>query len=441
MRNWMSFSPVGDREQFENKLYALASEYRHAVILSDKYPFYNGHTQQFHEFELLAGFEALELFEDAIEVLAKGVVGLNDWLLGYFSYHLADQLEPGLLTKTNNSDFDFRALSFFRPRFLIRKQRSNWYLGYLTEKDTPSSGRKFLEKLNNSLPENDSKNLSVPKFQGRVSQQEYLQTVSQLKKHIHRGDVYEINYCFELFSEGTAINPGAVYADMQTVSPMPFSVFLKHDGSYLLGSSPERYLRKRGARIISQPMKGTVKRNRTGRGDLQVMRDFSDSVKERAENVMIADLVRNDLSRVAARGTVKVDELCGVFPYPGLYQMVSTISAQMHSDACWLDPVKAGFPIGSMTGAPKISAMRLIDQYEATPRGLYSGAVGYITPELDYDFNVVIRSLLYNESTRYLSYSVGSAITANCKPAREYDECMLKAGVLDKIFSEKSVAK
>ncbi len=439
MRNWISFSPVGDRELYERKLYGMASQCKHAAVLTDKYPFYNGHAQQYHEFDLLAGFDALDLFQGDFDALERGATGLNDWLLGYFSYGLANQVEPGVLTKMTNDKFDFGPLSFFRPRYLIRKQGGNWYLGYDSKTDTPASGRQFLAKIN-ALPMDESVfSSSRPDFKGRASRAQYLQAVSKLKEHIRRGDIYEINYCFELFSEDATINPVAVFDRLMGVSPMPFGVFYKQNDSYLIGASPERYLRKRGARILSQPMKGTIQRGRHAGEDLQVMRGFLASEKERAENIMIADLVRNDLSRVAARGTVRVDELCGIFSYPGLYQMVSTISAQMHPDAVWLAPLKAAFPMGSMTGAPKIKAMQLIDRYELSPRGLYSGAVGYITPELDYDFNVVIRSFLYNEATRYLSYSVGSAITAGCNPEEEYRECLLKAGVLKKVFGPNKI--
>ncbi len=439
MRNWISFSPLGDRELFERKLYGMASQYSYAAVLTDKYPFYNGHAQQYHEFDLLAGFDALELLQGDMDTLERGAAGLNDWLLGYFSYNMADQLEPGLFSKTSDVNFDFGPLSFFRPRFLIRKQGSNWYLGYNSRVDTPASGHLFLAEVNAFPTDESPLALSRLVFKERVSRSQYLDAVSKLKQHILRGDIYEINYCFELFSEEAAIDPVAVFDRLMRISPMPFGVFYKQNDSYLLGASPERFLRKRGARVLSQPMKGTVKRGRHAGEDLQVMREFSASEKERAENIMIADLVRNDLSRVAARGTVRVDELCGIFSYPGLYQMVSTVSAQMHPDAVWLAPVKAAFPMGSMTGAPKIKAMQLIDQYELTPRGLYSGAVGYITPELDYDFNVVIRSFLYNEATKYLSYSVGSAITAGCNPEEEYRECQLKAQVLKEMFGPNKV--
>ncbi len=439
MRNWISFSPVGDRELFENKLYELASHYRHAAVLTDKYSFYNGSAHQYHDFDLLAGFEALDLLEGSLDQLQTKVASLNDWLFGYFSYDLKNHLEPGFSGHRVNDHFHFRSVSFFRPRFLIKREGDSWQLGFDSRVDSSSLARQFIARIQNHKEAEDLEWTSAPNFKARVSRSQYLEAVAGLLKHIHRGDIYEVNYCIEYFSHDTLINPAMVFERLQEVSPMPFSVLYKQEDSFLLGASPERYLRNKGARIISQPMKGTIQRNGSTRGDIHTMRALSESEKERAENIMVVDLVRNDLSRVASRGTVKVDDLCGIFPYPDLYQMVSTVSALLHSDAGWLDPIKVSFPMGSMTGTPKLSAMQLIERYEEGPRGLYSGAVGYITPQLDYDFNVVIRSLLYNQSSRYLSYSVGSAITAGCVPEKEYEECLLKASAWRKVFSQKKV--
>ena len=436
MRKWFSFSTGGSAKALEQKLYQLVNDFEHAVVLTDKYPFYNGHAHQYKEFDLLAGFESLEIFTDDIRELESAANRLNDWLLGYFSYDLKNELESGLITK-NDEPIGFRKLRFFRPRYLVKKVGENWHLGYDTRHDTPRSCNNFLENLKkkadpcSQLPEVD--------FEVGVTRERYLDTVKKLRNHIRRGDIYEINYCIDFFAKNVFLNPSSVFDSLLELAPMPFGALVRDQDAFLMGASPERYLRKRGARIISQPMKGTVKRNPESVDDFQAMKGLAESDKERAENIMIADLVRNDLSRMAARGTVKVDDLCSVFPYPGVYQMITTISAQMHSDARWLDPVRSSFPMGSMTGAPKFSAMKLIDRYERMARGLYSGSVGYITPEMDFDFNVVIRSFLYNQQSGYLSYSVGSAITDACDASKEYDECLLKANALRGVFNKKEV--
>jgi len=435
MRKWFSFSTGGSARAFEQKLYRLVNEYRHAIVLTDKYPFYNGHAHQYREFDFLAGFDSLQVFNDDIQVLENLGIKLNDWLLGYFSYDLRNELEP--LLSTRNPDYiGFNKLGFFQPRYMIKRTGDNWYLGYNTDADSHLTSKGFLDKIKNSQISDEQ--LPNFKFKANVSRDSYLDVVNNLKRHIRRGDIYEINYCIDFFCEELSLNPAVVFERLLEIAPMPFAALVRDENSFLMGASPERYMRKRGARVVSQPMKGTARRDLNNGDDLSVVKELKESDKERSENIMIADLVRNDLSRVAARGTVKVDDLCSVFPYPGVFQMISTISAQMHKDARWLDPVRFSFPMGSMTGAPKISAMQLIDRYEKTARGLYSGAVGYITPELDFDFNVSIRSFLYNQKSRYLSYTVGSAITEACNASDEYDECLLKANSLRKVFQNKT---
>ncbi len=155
--------------------------------------------------------------------------------------------------------------------------------------------------------------------------------------------------------------------------------------------------------------------------------------KEIAENIMIVDLVRNDLSTVAAKGTVKVDELCKVYSFKQVHQLISTISCSV-KNVHPVDIIKKTFPMGSMTGAPKIAAMKIIEDLEETKRSLYSGAVGYITPNNNFDFNVIIRSILYNEDKQYVSYSVGGAITSKSTAEEEYDECLLKAKAMKQVL-------
>jgi len=201
-----------------------------------------------------------------------------------------------------------------------------------------------------------------------------------------------------------------------------------------MGASPERYLKKEGDKLVSQPIKGTSSRDPNPFIDWANKRYLIKSEKEQAENIMIADLVRNDLSKVAKRGTVHVDELCGIYSFKQVHQMISTVSAELAEDKTWHDAIKATFPMGSMTGAPKVNAMQFIEKYERSKRGLYSGAVGYITPDRDFDFNVVIRSILYNMKKQCASFMVGGAITNQSEPQKEYEECLLKASAIMKVF-------
>ena len=270
----------------------------------------------------------------------------------------------------------------------------------------------------------------------RFTRDAYIETVHKLQQHILRGDCYEINFCQEFYNENAVIDPLQVYRSLSRESPNPFSCYYKLDDKYLLCASPERYLRKSGNKVTSQPIKGTTRRNGNNAGvDISNREALLHSAKERSENIMIVDLVRNDLAKVCIEGSVKVDELMGIYAFPQVYQMISTISGEADEKTPVTELLKATFPMGSMTGAPKKRVMQLIEQYEKTKRGLFSGAVGYFSPQKDMDFNVVIRSLLYNASNRYLSFQTGSAITFYSRPEDEYEECLLKAGAIKKVLN------
>ena len=269
----------------------------------------------------------------------------------------------------------------------------------------------------------------------RITKEAYINTIEHLLKHIQRGDCYEINFCQEFFATDTLIDPLSVYEQLTAISPNPFSCFYKLENKYLLCASPERYLQKKGSHILSQPIKGTLKRNPdNAEADEQLKRQLQQSEKDRSENVMVVDLVRNDLSKVCKEGTVQVEELFGVYSFPQVHQMISTLTGELKDGIDLADILKASFPMGSMTGAPKRRVMELIEQYEKTKRGIYSGAVGYISPDKDFDFNVVIRSILYNANTQYLSYLVGGGITFYSDPEKEFEECLLKAEAIKKVL-------
>lgn len=268
------------------------------------------------------------------------------------------------------------------------------------------------------------------KLKARTPKTTYIEKVNALKKHIKHGDIYEVNYCIEFFAEDVVISPIEVFCKLYKYTKAPFSCFVKCNDSYLLCASLERFLKKEKNKLISQPIKGTIKRGENFEEDLILKNSLLHNIKEQSENAMIVDLVRNDLSRIAKKTSVNVDELFGIYTFETLHQMISTISCELKENTNFNDILKATFPMGSMTGAPKIRAMQLIDEYENINRGLYSGSVGYILPSGNFDFNVVIRSIQYNEATRYLSIMVGSAITDMCNAEEEYNECLLKAQAL-----------
>ncbi len=268
----------------------------------------------------------------------------------------------------------------------------------------------------------------------RISKFQYINTIKKIKNHIQQGDIYEMNFCQEFFAEGVEVEPFEIYKKLIAVSPTPFSCYLHANKQYLACASPERYLKKTGNKVISQPIKGTIKRGANLEADENQKIKLKNDPKEQSENVMIVDLVRNDLSRTAAKGSVKVDELFGIYSFKQVHHIISTISSELKEGFDFVDLLKTTFPMGSMTGAPKIRAMEIIENYESMKRGLFSGAAGYVTPKGDMDFNVVIRSIFYNSANKYLSFMAGSAITINAQPESEYDECILKAKAIFSLF-------
>src|SRR5690606_12086207 len=231
-----------------------------------------------------------------------------------------------------------------------------------------------------------------------------------------------------------SIKPVEIYHALNRISPTPFSVYFKASGRYVISASPERFLCRRGNKLISQPIKGTSPRNPDQVQDEAHKFMLLNNEKEKAENVMIVDLVRNDLTRSARPGSVQVEELFGVYSFRQVHQLISTVVCEKADNLSNTRIIANTFPMGSMTGAPKISALKLAEKYERSRSGVYSGAIGYFGPDGNFDFNVVIRTLLYNASTNYLSFQTGSAITLDSDPEKEYEECILKAQAIMEVL-------
>ncbi|HKC69562.1 MAG TPA: anthranilate synthase component I family protein [Bacteroidia bacterium] len=266
----------------------------------------------------------------------------------------------------------------------------------------------------------------------RLSKQKYIEQINKLLVHIKRGDIYEINYCIEFFCEDAVINPQQVFKTLNELTEAPFAQLLKAEDDYIICASPERFIQKKGHTLISQPMKGTARRSAEATKDLKIKTALQHSLKEQTENVMALDVARNDLSQVATKGSVVVTELFGVHTFKNVHQMLSTVSCNLKENTTLNDIIKATFPPASMTGAPKLKAIELIKKYELSLRGIYSGTLGFINENGDFDFCVVIRTIIYNEKIKRLSFHVGSAITAQCNPEEEWNECLLKAETLFK---------
>jgi len=324
----------------------------------------------------------------------------------------------------------FADLFFFQPKklfFIKDNQLEVLYLNLYAEEIEIDLKNIFKQDKTPRTPE--KYNLKIKK---RITKKQYVAQLDILLEHIHRGDIYEVNFCQEFYAENANIYPLEVYQHLNKISKSPLASFLKINDKYLLSASPERFVKKEGNKIISQPIKGTAKRLADKKADKALALALVANEKERSENIMIVDLVRNDLSKTAIKGSVKVEELCKLYSFEQVHQLISTVTSQIDKTTDSVDVIKSLFPMGSMTGAPKLSAMQIIETTETTKRGLYSGAVGYFTPEDNFDFNVVIRSILYNQTNHYLSYSVGGAITAKSEAKKEYEECLIKAIAMKK---------
>ncbi len=416
---------INTLDRFKTNLLSWSQQFETAIWLDG-----NKYKQQYSSFDCALAVEEFTAiktdYQNAFDKLKEYQTLTNDYIFGYISYDVKNDVEQ--LSSKNFDGLDFADLYFFQPQKLIFIKGDIIEFHYLNMvNDEIDTDFEVIKNYKKSLDSECDKSKNDIKIKLRIHKDEYHQKVNTVLEHIKRGDIYEANICQEFYAENSTINPLEVYADLNEISEPPFAVFLKMEHQYLLSATPERYIRKEGTKIISQPIKGTAKRLISSFDDAQIALDLQRDEKERSENVMIVDLVRNDLSKSAKKGSVKVEELCKVYSFKQVHQLISTVVSEIEESTHPIDVIRTTFPMGSMTGAPKISAMKIIENLEETKRGLYSGTVGYFTPDGDFDFNVVIRSILYNEEKKYISYSVGGAITAKSIPEKEYEECLLKA--------------
>lgn len=420
---------------FKEQLLYWSQQYREVIVLDSN--FESNENQLYKTYDFIVAVEAFTSiqtdYEKAFEDLYQYQSKAKDWLFGYLSYDLKNDVEH--LKSQNFDGLQFPDLYFFQPKKIFFVKGNTVEIQYLNMcDDEVELDFEDITQSQKSKVKNQKYSINI---QQRISKENYLKKTEKMLAHIHRGDMYEANFCMEFFAEDTNIEPLEIYQNLNQISASPFAVYFKKNQHYLLSASPERYLKKEDGKVISQPIKGTAKRNLDAIIDEQNKMDLQNNPKERSENIMIVDLVRNDLSQTATKGSVVVEELCGIYSFKQVHQMISTIVSNVEHTTSPIEILRTTFPMGSMTGAPKISAMQIIEELEETKRGLYSGAVGYFTPTGNFDFNVVIRSILYNSENNYLSFSVGSAITSEAIPEKEYEECLLKAKAMFEVLSEK----
>lgn len=382
--------------------------------IDQNYAFYcltfgNGHDYPEGTFpdQILAGNTALEddsLWEDS-----------NYPAAGIISYDYKNQLEK--LSSKNPILVKVPDLTFFKAELRI-----TW------DGDKIYSNQALPEKsMEGSNPKIDS---TPTEIQALTSKEEYIRAFEAIQNEIIEGNTYEMNYCIAYQASFEKLDPIISFFKLMQLSPMPFSGLFKSKEKYLISASPERFLKKEASRLIAQPIKGTSKRGKNKEEDEANKRILLQSEKERAENLMITDLMRNDLSKVSQIGSVHVPELFGVYSFPKVHQMISTVQSNLLPKIGLKEILQATFPMGSMTGAPKISTMELIEKFENFQRGWFSGALGIIQENGDFDFSVIIRSIVADLETKKLYFAVGSAITIDAEAEQEYEECLLKASAL-----------
>jgi para-aminobenzoate synthetase component 1 len=432
LRSIKTFHYSVSKKDFKQKLYNWSRQFEEIIFLDSNK---KQHLYQEHEAILaIEAFTAIKSYDYlAFEKLDEYQYNTKDWLFGYLSYDLKNDTES--ISSKNQDHLNFPDLYFIQPKkiWILKADCVEAHYLKMVDDEIESDFQSILKT------ESQSSTTQHITFTPQWSKTEYVSKAKEILGHIQRGDIYEVNFCQEFYADDLKIDPYSTFEHLNSVSKAPFSCFLKLENYFALCASPERFLKKQGQQLISQPIKGTAKRGQNPLEDEQLKANLQNDPKEISENIMIVDLVRNDLSKTAEKASVKVEELTQLYTYEQVHQMVSTITSKVKPDYSVAEILKSLFPMGSMTGAPKLSAMQISENHESTKRGLYSGAIGYISPQNDFDFNVVIRTLLYNSDNHYLSYMVGSALTSRADPEQEYEECLVKGKALQYVVNATSV--
>ncbi|WP_136481345.1 aminodeoxychorismate synthase component I [Cognatitamlana onchidii] len=418
-----------DVPRFKNQLLTWAQQFDDVVWLDS-----NGYKQNYVNYDAILAVDAFTSiktdFKQGFDKLKEYQTYCKDWIFGYLTYDLKNDVEA--LNSQNFDGLGFPDLYFFQPKRLFLLKGDELEILYLNAVSDEMNDDLIAIEFGRESPRGTVQNNIKIKL--RIHKDDYFEKVEYMLERIHRGDIYEANFCQEFYAEDTQINALETYQKLNSISKPPFAAYAKMDDKFILSASPERYIKMENNVVVSQPIKGTAKRAMNPDEDKALMQSLKHDKKERSENIMIVDLVRNDLSKTALKGSVRVEELCEVYTFDQVHQMISTITSKVDTETNPVDVLKSTFPMGSMTGAPKISAMKIIESLEETKRGVYSGSIGYFSPSGNFDFNVVIRSILYNQTKKYVSYSVGGAITAKSDPLKEYEECLVKAKAMRSVL-------
>ena len=404
--------------QFEQKALRFASQWEVCLATSGKNGVGYGQFQDF----LAIGLNRFATGEAALRITQEQT---NLGWFGWVSYSYRTFLEQ--VPKQREAAVPFPPAFFFEPEVLLR------FTGDTCQIKSVAIQPADLFQQIQAISMAEEQNLSNTQAVSRVDFQQYQTAFDAVQAHIQAGDLYETNLCIDHRIQVENVDFLQLHHRLMEESPMPFAAYVQYKEASISCASPERFFKVEGSTILSQPIKGTARRSHSLARDTVLRNELATIEKERVENVMIVDLVRNDLSRIAHQ--VQVSELCKVYTLSTVHQMVSTVVGTLKKKETLAGILRALFPMGSMTGAPKISALTISDRVEQFERGLYSGTIGYVLPDGHMDFNVVIRSMLYHAKEQILHFPTGSAITHYAQAASEYEECLLKAKSIETILA------
>ncbi len=396
-------------------------------------------------------FDVLGKLLEVYQVEPHPSIPLVGGAVGYFSYDLCHFIERLPSTAVDDLEFPDCYLGFYDVVLVFDHRENRVYLvssgfPHLEEGKRRRRAEERLEEMKGKLSE-------VPPFsedlvanpvakgiplRSNFTREEYIRAVATAREYIAAGDIFQVNLS-QRFETDLVVPAYELYRRLRQVNPAPFASYLNFDPVTIVSASPERFLRLQGDQVETRPIKGTRPRGRDPREDASLAQELLQSGKDRAENIMIVDLERNDLGRVCRYGTIKVTELAILETYPTVFHLTSTVAGQLRQDKNCIDLLKATFPGGSITGAPKVRAMEIIDELEPTRRGVYTGSIGYLSFSGDLDLNIVIRTFLIKGDKAY--FQVGGGVIYDSDPEGEYIETLDKAKALIQALSLSSRVK
>lgn len=419
---------VVDLPKIKKQLIQWGNQFEHIVWLDS-----NSYLEIDRTYEAVLAVDAHKVFQsdskEALEDLKEYRKANKDWLFGYLSFNAADKTS----VKNKESKLPkYPKLHFFHPKkiFLLKQNSIEIHYASICEEEIEADWN----TINNIKVEDYEREALHLPIQAKLSKQAYLEKINKIQDYIRQGKITEINFCQEFYAHAELKNPLAIYQHLNAISSTPFASYVRMEEDYILCASPERYLSNTAGLIKAQPIKGTAKRKENTLEDRKIRLGLETNEKEIAENVLITEMLVEEFYEIAEEESVQITELCKAYSFKQVHQLISTIVCHLKPELSEVDAIKATYPMGSMTGIPKDITLKIIEELENFDRGLYSGSVGYFAPNGDFDFNVVIRSILYNAKSKYVSFAAGGAITALSDPEEEYQETMLKVKAMEEVL-------